>query len=79
MEKSLKDCVHEMIAYDDARASAPYEHCVTAATGVGLLWCALRTPGRGRAVLHATLAGLFLARAAAGTDGLRKWANVPRP
>ena len=25
------------------------------------------------------LAGILLARAAAGTDGLRKWADIPRP
>ena len=79
MEKSVKDCVHEMIAYDDARASAPYEHCMTAAAALGLVLCALRAQGRGRAVLHATLAGILLARAAAGTDGLRKWADIPRP
>lgn len=79
MEKSAKDCVHELIAYDDARPSAPYEHCATALAGVGLILCALRTHGRGRAVLHATLAGMLLARSAAGTDGLRKWADVPRP
>lgn len=79
MEKSVKDCVHDLITYDDARSSAPYEHGTTAALGVGLLLCALRAPGRGRAVLHATLAGMLLARAAAGTDGLRKWANAPRP
>ncbi|MCD2511694.1 hypothetical protein [Comamonas endophytica] len=79
MEKSVKDCVHEMISYDDARVSAPYEHETTALLGLGLLMCALRAPGRGRAVLHATLAGILFARAASGTDGLRKWANVPRP
>lgn len=79
MEKSVKDCVHELISYDDTRPSAPYEHETTAMLGLGLLLCALRAPGRGRAVLHATLAGILFARAAAGTDGLRKWANVPRP
>jgi len=79
MEKSVKDCVHEMIAYDDARESAPYEHFVTAAAGLGLVRCALRAHGRGRAVLHETLAGMLLARDAAGTDGLRKWADIPRP
>lgn len=79
MEKSVKDGVHEMLRYDDARTSAPYEHCATALAGAGLILCALRAHGRGRAVLHATLAGLLLARAATGTDGLRKWANVPRP
>lgn len=79
MEKSLKDRVHEMIVYDDARPSAPYEHCLAVAAGLGLAWCALRTPGRGSAVLQAALSGLLLARAAAGTDGLRKWANAPRP
>lgn len=79
MEKSVKDHVHELITYDDARVSAPYEHETTALLGAGLLLCALRARGRGRAVLHATLAGMLLARAAAGTGGLRKWANVPRP
>lgn len=79
MEKSVKDHVHELISYDDARVSAPYEHETTAVLALGLLMCALRAPGRGRAVLHATLAGILIARAAAGTDGLRKWANVPRP
>lgn len=79
MEKSVKDYVQELITYDDARASAPYEHCTTAVLGAGLLLCALRAHGRGRAVLHATLAGMLLARAAAGTDGLRKWADAPRP
>lgn len=79
METSVRDCVQELITYDDARASAPYEHCATAALGVGLILCALRAHGRGRAVLHATLAGILLARAAAGTDGLRKWADAPRP
>ena len=79
MEKSVKDCVRELITYDDERPSAPYEHCTTAVLGVGLLLCALSARGRGRAVLHAALAGMLLARSAAGTDGLRKWADAPRP
>ena len=30
MEKSVKEYVHELITYDDSRASAPDEHCTTA-------------------------------------------------
>jgi len=72
--RTARDGVRRLIEYDDARASAPYEHAFTLAAGLGLALCALRTERRSTAVCHAMLAGALLFRAAAGRDGLRKWA-----
>lgn len=74
----LRDCVRDVIAYDDARESAPFEHTFTLLTGLALVACAALTPSRSRAVMHAVAGGALLARAASGRDGLRKWAREPQ-
>jgi len=74
----LRESVRDVIAYDDARESAPFEHACTLITGLGLIACALLTPSRGRAVIHAMAGGALLVRAASGRDGLRKWAREPQ-
>ncbi|AVO48151.1 hypothetical protein C6568_01915 [Melaminivora suipulveris] len=71
----MRETVRDVIAYDDARESAPFEHEVTLLTGVGLIACAFLTPSRTRAVLHALVGGALLLRAASGRDGLRKWSR----
>lgn len=71
---TARDRVRQLIEYDDARESAPYEHAFAFAAGLGLALCALRTERRSTAVCHAMLAGALMFRAAAGRDGLRKWA-----
>lgn len=71
----LRESVRDVIAYDDARESAPFEHPFTLLTGLGLIACALVTPSRTRAVMHAVAGGALLVRAASGRDGLRKWAR----
>ena len=75
--RTARDGVRRLIEYDDARASAPYEHAFTLAAGLGLALCALRTERRSTAVCHAMLAGALLFRAAAGRDGLRGAFAVP--
>lgn len=79
MTASARETVKEWIDYDDARASAPYEHCVTALAAGGLIAGACLSRSRGTAVLQAVLGGVLLMRAAAGQDGVRKWANRLRP
>lgn len=79
MADSIKGALNELIAYDDARDSAPFEHVFAATAGLGLLACALTAPSRGRAVFHAAMAGALLFRAASGRDGLRRWAEEPAP
>lgn len=74
----LRDTVRDVIAYDDARESAPFEHEITLLTGLGLIACAFLTPSRSRAVLHAAAGGALLLRSAAGRDGLRKWIREPQ-
>lgn len=78
---SLRQQVREAIAYDDARDSAPHEHTATLLGAGAFALCALRTPSRVGAVLHAMVAGALLLRAASGRDGLRRWAgaNSARP
>ena len=75
---NLRESVRDVIAYDDARESAPFEHTFTLLAGMGLVACALLTPSRSRAVMHAVAGGALLARAASGRDGLRKWAREPQ-
>jgi len=74
----LRETVRDVLAYDDARESAPFEHEATFLAGVGLLACAFLTASRTRAVLHAMAGGALLVRAASGRDGLRRWARGPR-
>lgn len=71
----LRDTVRDVIAYDDARESAPMEHEFTLLAGLGMLACAFMTTSRLRAVLHAAVGGAMLVRAASGRDGLRKWSH----
>ncbi len=73
----MRETVRDAIAYDDARDSAPFEHEATLLAGLGLVACALFTGSRGRAVLHAVVGGVLLARSVSGRDGLRKWAREP--
>ncbi len=79
----MVDCIrkafNDVIAYDDERPSAPFEHCVVALAAFGLLATALTAPSRGQAVGRAFVAGALLLRSASGQDGLRKWAQAPRP
>jgi len=79
MVDELRDALKELLAYDDARASAPFEHGLVALAGCGLLACALTAPSRGQAVGRALVAGALLLRAASGQDGLRKWVRAPQP
>lgn len=79
MVDSVRNALNEVIAYDDERPSAPFEHCVVALAAFGLLATALTAPSRGQAVGRAVLAGALLLRSASGQDGLRKWAQAPRP
>lgn len=74
----LRETMSNVIAYDDARESAPFEHEVTLLTGVGLIACAFFTPSRTRAVLHAVVGGALLLRSVSGRDGMRKWARPQR-
>ena len=60
----LRETVRDVIAYDDARESAPFEHEFTLLAGLALL------QGRG--------GGMLLARSASGRDGLRKWSRAPQ-
>lgn len=73
----LRETVRNVIAYDDARESAPYEHEFTLLAGLGLLTCAFLTPSRTRAVVHAMVGGALLMRATSGRDGMRKWVREP--
>ncbi|WP_200930551.1 hypothetical protein [Pseudorhodoferax sp. Leaf274] len=73
----LKQQVRALIAYDDARDSAPQEHAATLLGAGAFALCALRAPTRLGAVLHAMVAGALLLRAASGRDGLRRWAGAP--
>ncbi|WP_311221195.1 MULTISPECIES: hypothetical protein [unclassified Acidovorax] len=79
MTDSVRESLNDLIAYDDARASAPFEHGFVAVAGLGLLACAVAAPSRGRAVFHAAMAGALLFRAASGKDGLRKWVEAAQP
>ncbi|SDM40929.1 hypothetical protein SAMN05428957_105244 [Oryzisolibacter propanilivorax] len=74
----VRETVRDVIAYDDARESAPFEHEIALLTGVGLIACAFLTSSRTRSVLHAVVGGALLARSAAGRDGLRKWTREPQ-
>ncbi len=74
----LRDAVRDVMAYDDARESAPYEHQATLLAGLGLLACAFLTSSRARAVLHAGVGAALVVRAMSGRDGVRKWAREPR-
>ena len=79
MVDSVRESLNEVIAYDDARPSAPFEHCFVALAAFGLLATALTAPSRGQAVGRAMLAGALLLRSASGKDGLRKWAQASQP
>lgn len=79
MTASARESVKELIEYDDSRASAPYEHCVTALAAGGLIAGAWLSRSRCGAVFQAVLGGVLLMRAASGQDGLRKWANAEEP
>ncbi len=72
-QTDLRETVRDVIAYDDARESAPFEHEFTLLAGLGLIACAFITPSRTRAVLHALAGGALLLRSASGRDGMRKW------
>jgi len=74
----LRETVRDVIAYDDARESAPFEHEFTLLAGLALVGCAFLTSSRSRAVLHALVGGMLLARSASGRDGLRKWSRAPQ-
>ncbi|ABM32988.1 hypothetical protein QRO11_11630 [Paracidovorax citrulli] len=73
----LRHSVRHLIDYDDSRASAPHEHTAAAIAGAGLLFWALVSRSRTRAVLHAAIGGALLLRSAGGRDGLRRWSRQP--
>lgn len=75
--KHLRSQLRELVRYDDARDSAPYEHTGTLLVAGALAMCALRAPSRVGSVLHALMAGALFFRAASGRDGLRRWAGAP--
>ena len=77
MTASARESLKELIDYDDARASAPFEHTTAALAGLVLVACAMRSRTRCGAVLQAMLGGVLLMRAASGQDGLRKWTHAP--
>lgn len=79
MQTKAKECLKQCIEYDDARASAPGEHLMTAATGIALVFSALGTRYKAVAVLKGVAAGALLWRAAAGRDGVRKWVGAALP
>lgn len=79
MTASVRESVKDLVDYDDARPSAPYEHGVAALAGVGLIAGALLSRSRYGAVLQGVLGGALLMRAASGQDGLSKWAHADDP
>lgn len=56
MTSSVRESVRDLVAYDDARPSAPFEHGLVALAGLGLLAGACLSASRGRAVCQAALA-----------------------
>lgn len=74
---NLRSHLRELVRYDDARDSAPYEHTGTLLVSGALVMCALRAPSRVGSLLHALVAGALIFRAASGRDGLRRWAGPP--
>ncbi len=78
----LRQSVRHLLDYDDSRASAPNEHTAAAIAGAGLLFWALVSRSRTRAVLHAAIGGALLLRSAGGAPSKRlgHWmARCPSP
>lgn len=80
MTTSVRDSLREVIDYDDARPSAPFEHGLAALAAGGLIASAFLSRSRCGAVLQAVVGGVLLMRAASGQDGVRRWTHAePAP